>query len=33
MEIRCAEHVRKEEILPRIKEGRSILPDSIKKEG
>jgi hypothetical protein len=33
MEICCTEHVRNEEVLPRVKEGRSILLDNKKKEG
>jgi hypothetical protein len=33
MEIRCTEHVRSEEILSRVKEGRSILRNHKKKEG
>jgi hypothetical protein len=32
MEVRCTEHVRSEEILPRVKEGRIILRNN-KKDG
>jgi len=32
MEVRCTEHVRSEEILPRVKEGRSILRNNKKKD-